>query len=381
MTEERLERIIISVSPEITKSKRSNMRRNSTVKVGASASFSTPKDEAKVVPRYLRASTSSCHDYCKYGRNHTFEAKGKHPILSAFRGDKRASNEEKVGGSELGERKKKPVMKHKVYSDKKVVSVNHILSMASPVEAPSQGEGLNKVSPKQETVVANNPVVPAFAEDRASQTEVRHQSYKSNSGEGRKKPLIKFKVSPDKKLGQFDKQKATKSTDQYESESSTISEASDSVGLQGGKDSKKSFRRSAMVHPEEADLAPHKLKFRSGKVIDLQCENNGPKRLKFRKGRSTDENANNKGDIGRRSFRRRKEVSSGGSKDPTLEAKTVVLKHQDVQEKKDMQGLLNHVIEETASKLVETRKSRVKALVGAFESVISLQESKAPLII
>ncbi|KAK1297023.1 hypothetical protein QJS10_CPB15g01327 [Acorus calamus] len=112
-----------------------------------------------------------------------------------------------------------------------------------------------------------------------------------------------------------------------------------------------------MVHPEEADLAPHKLKFRSGKVIDLQCENNGPKRLKFRKGRSTDENANNKGDIGRRSFRRRKE---------------------DVQEKKDMQGLLNHVIEETASKLVETRKSRVKALVGAFESVISLQESKAP---
>ncbi|KAK1273394.1 hypothetical protein QJS04_geneDACA007948 [Acorus gramineus] len=569
MTEERLERIIISVSPEITKSKRSNMRRNSTGKVGASASFSTPKDEAKVVPRYLRASTSSCHDYCKYGRNHTFEAKGKHPILSAFRGDKRASNEEKVGGSELGERKKKPVIKHNVYSDKKVVSVNRILSMASIVEAPIQGEGLNKVSHKQETVVSDNPVVPAFAEDRASQTEVRHQSYKSNSGEGKKKPIIKLKVSPDKKLGQFDKLKATKWTgqssagkiisskklvfpspakkhepsselstslkpklsevrltplskqppskqspgmtgkrsseiktvkdvgssriggkktakpltasvtpkisvngdarlrtrkkdgnlkaafpapgpkntkkseslddkisektlyiidtklengssestreqelekdqssppfptssssplsrsssryisslheeDQYESESSTISEASDSVGLQGGKDSKKSFRRGAMVHPEEADLAPHKLKFRSGKVIDLQCENNGPKRLKFRKGRSMGENANNKGDSGRRSFRRRKEVSSGGSKDLTLEAKTVVLKHQDVQEKKDMQGLLNHVIEETASKLVETRKSRVKALVGAFESVISLQESKAPLII
>ncbi|KAK1305806.1 hypothetical protein QJS10_CPA10g02036 [Acorus calamus] len=566
MTEERLKRIIISVSPEITKSKRSNLRRNSTGKVGASASFSTPKDEAKVVPRYLRASTSSCHDYCKYGRNHTFEAKGKHPILSAFRGDKQASNEEKVGESELGERKKKPVMKHKFFSDKKVVSVNHILSMASPVEAPTQGEGLTKVSPKQETVVSNNPVVPAFAEDRASQTLVRHQSYKSNSGEGKKKPIIKFKVPLDKKLGQFDKPKATKSTgqssagkiisskklvfpspatpsselstslkpklhevrltppskqppskqspgmtgkrsseiktvkdvgsskiggkktakpltafvtpkisvngdarlrtrkkdenlkaafpapgpkntkkseslddkisektlyiidtklengssestieqelekdqssppfptssssplsrsssryisslheeDQYESESSTISEASDSVGLQGGKDTKKSFRRGAMVHPEEADLAPHKLKFRSGKVIDLQCENNGPKILKFRKGRSMGENANNKGDIGRRSFRRRKEVSSGGSKDPTLEAKTVVLKHQDVQEKKDMQGLLNHVIEETASKLVETRKSRVKALVGAFESVISLQESKAPLII
>jgi hypothetical protein len=34
------------------------------------------------------------------------------------------------------------------------------------------------------------------------------------------------------------------------------------------------------------------------------------------------------------------------------------------------------VIEETASKLVESRKSKVKALVGAFETVISLQDGK-----
>ncbi|CAA6657434.1 unnamed protein product [Spirodela intermedia] len=40
-------------------------------------------------------------------------------------------------------------------------------------------------------------------------------------------------------------------------------------------------------------------------------------------------------------------------------------------------GLFNHVIEETASKLVETRRSKVKALVGAFETVISLQEGKS----
>ncbi|PHT29649.1 hypothetical protein CQW23_30761 [Capsicum baccatum] len=50
----------------------------------------------------------------------------------------------------------------------------------------------------------------------------------------------------------------------------------------------------------------------------------------------------------------------------------IVLRRQDVQEKKDVQGLLNNVIEETASKLVETGKSKVKALVGAFETVISL---------
>ncbi|KAM5570838.1 hypothetical protein ABKV19_011473 [Rosa sericea] len=54
----------------------------------------------------------------------------------------------------------------------------------------------------------------------------------------------------------------------------------------------------------------------------------------------------------------------------------VVLRHQDVKGKKGDQKLFNNVIEETASKLVETRKSKVKALVGAFETVISLQDNR-----
>ncbi|KAK7295427.1 hypothetical protein RJT34_18335 [Clitoria ternatea] len=54
----------------------------------------------------------------------------------------------------------------------------------------------------------------------------------------------------------------------------------------------------------------------------------------------------------------------------------VVLRHQDVQVKKDGRILYNNVIEETAGKLVETQKSKVKALVDAFETVISLQEKR-----
>ncbi|XP_011077172.1 microtubule-associated protein RP/EB family member 1-like [Sesamum indicum] len=46
-----------------------------------------------------------------------------------------------------------------------------------------------------------------------------------------------------------------------------------------------------------------------------------------------------------------------------------------VQGKKDT-AVSNDVIKETASKLREQRKNRVKALAGAFESVISLQEAK-----
>ncbi|PHT28510.1 hypothetical protein CQW23_31892 [Capsicum baccatum] len=59
----------------------------------------------------------------------------------------------------------------------------------------------------------------------------------------------------------------------------------------------------------------------------------------------------------------------------------IILRHQDVQEKKDVQCLLNNVIEETTSKLVETGKSKVKDLVGAFETVISLHNKPSAVIV
>lgn len=49
------------------------------------------------------------------------------------------------------------------------------------------------------------------------------------------------------------------------------------------------------------------------------------------------------------------------------------LHHHDLQTKKDVQFLFNYVIEETISKLAERRKGTVKSLVGAFETLISLQ--------
>lgn len=55
------------------------------------------------------------------------------------------------------------------------------------------------------------------------------------------------------------------------------------------------------------------------------------------------------------------------------EDEKVAVKQQVVHGKKDSPAY-NDVIEQTASKLVEKRKSKVKALVGAFETVISLQE-------
>ncbi|KAF5202431.1 Plant calmodulin-binding protein-like protein [Thalictrum thalictroides] len=132
-------------------------------------------------------------------------------------------------------------------------------------------------------------------------------------------------------------------------------------------------RRGATIHPDGDDPA-HKLKFRRGKVVDLQSENNTPRRLKFRKRRVLGDDRKGNGEATRRNFIEREINDGDDSAEP--ESGKVVLRHQDVNGRKDAQGLFNNVIEETASKLAETRKSKVKALVGAFETVISLQESK-----
>lgn len=144
----------------------------------------------------------------------------------------------------------------------------------------------------------------------------------------------------------------------------------DEVKLSPAKEShNKTVRKSRAVVSEDKC---HKLKFRSGKVVDVQLDNNSPRRLRFRRARVLAAQ-DSKGET-------RKALKKAGAKDDTIGAEVssekVVLKHQNVQDKKDAQGLFNNVIEETASKLVESRKSKVKALVGAFETVISLQETK-----
>ena len=134
-------------------------------------------------------------------------------------------------------------------------------------------------------------------------------------------------------------------------------------------------RKAGMVFSEDKNSQPLKLKFRQGKVVDIQSANDSPRRLKFRQGRMLGENQIVKANARRRGFKRTGR-GDGDTKSMEADPPKVVLRHQDVQGKKDAQGLFNNVIEETASKLVEARKSKVKALVGAFETVISLQEKK-----
>ncbi|KNA08761.1 hypothetical protein SOVF_159760 [Spinacia oleracea] len=124
---------------------------------------------------------------------------------------------------------------------------------------------------------------------------------------------------------------------------------------------------------EEKDASAWKVKFKRGTVVALQTTNNAPKKLRFKRAKYLGEDENGKSDADRKS----KNENDVGNEthDAELGPEKVRLRHQEASEKKDDVDL-NNVIEETASKLVKTRKSKVKALVGAFETVMSLRDRK-----
>ncbi|PNY14748.1 hypothetical protein L195_g011433 [Trifolium pratense] len=162
-------------------------------------------------------------------------------------------------------------------------------------------------------------------------------------------------------------------------------------------------------------IPTRKLTFRRGKVIEIQPQsNNIPRRLKFRSARLLGDDIRRDVNGTRKRTVADKEVDGGelhsaniktekvDLKQQTVErskngnfgrriggvdrsriygsksgSDKVVLRHQNVEwKKKQNSGLYNNVIEETASKLTELRKSKVKALVGAFETVISLDSPR-----
>ncbi|XP_066357320.1 uncharacterized protein [Miscanthus floridulus] len=97
-----------------------------------------------------------------------------------------------------------------------------------------------------------------------------------------------------------------------------------------------------------------------------------PARLRSRRGEDPSSATSGRGiHLRIRSLRRCGVGGSGGAGTSGFIVPAVALRHQKTLEKKKSQRLYNSHIEETATRLVKTRKSRVKALVGAFESVIS----------
>ncbi|KAK3226025.1 hypothetical protein Dsin_005887 [Dipteronia sinensis] len=158
-------------------------------------------------------------------------------------------------------------------------------------------------------------------------------------------------------------------------ESSEDSEMKTENGiLHSSKENSSRSRNGGTISLKGKSDSVQKLTFRKGKVIELQQEDNTPRRLKFKQ-RLLGGNQNVEGDDASRdrvitSVEKKEDCSKEASVTKT-ESKKVVLRRRDVKGGTNSCSLCNNVIEETVSKLVKTRASKVKALVGAFESLIS----------
>lgn len=140
--------------------------------------------------------------------------------------------------------------------------------------------------------------------------------------------------------------------DQY-SEYSEYSENSESGSHDEQGESARVRKERRMMAGEEDNQGVEILRFRRGQELPVREEKQALERRRFRRGKNIDHS------------------------DSNPQPENVVLRHQDVQGRKASEEfMLNHVIEETVNKLAHTRKSKVKALVGAFETVISLKESE-----
>ncbi|KAD7479480.1 hypothetical protein E3N88_02616 [Mikania micrantha] len=339
-----------------------------------------------VKSRYLRPSTGSCHDRCKNGMKDESELKKP---TRRFRVRKILVKKNKVKRSiESVERNKFTKTKTKPSTGAKIKQESS--SSSKRIGVSVHGSLINRKSAQNEFKLTKN--------------NVKAKPVSSSILNGQKD---KKEVKNVKKTGTVNKQVSIEecenayiaSEDEYE-----IIICKDKEN--GG--SKVKFMRGRVVEVELEDDGPRRLRFRRGKI--LMDNEDGPIRLKFRRGKILGINEedgprrhkfrfrkgkileDNEDDVPTcLKFRRGKiledeeeqsiakinlkeKIVEEATDDSKNKSETVTLKHQEMQEKKEAQELLNRLIEETASKLEVDRKTKVEALVGAFESVISLQD-------
>lgn len=408
-------------------------------KTTKSIGSNTPPDrtgDAKAVPNYLRPSAGSCHHVCKYGGKHTFEGRDAHTAQPKPRKQPAVSDDQK-----------------RMLIKARSVSRRRVGDFSKPEKANKAVVDKEKEveTVKWKDIVAYD-TVPAYEESSPQPEKILAEV--TNSGDGKKKDVMKGKRSHDKakiteqeidvkKKNESLSKKLVKSVrSKLTGKASTEPQAANKVAspsLKNTNTGRKSVkpprvkkaatlpvekkavdqqmvqgdettdvkegitlcpldqeeyaaaesRRPIPVHRRVKSMsissrsvrfpfvrqasknsATFKLRSKSSKGPILPSEEEKPTRLRFRKGRVAGEESSSGIQLRIRSLRRRGVGVSGGANTGFV-VPAVTLKHQKTLEKKRSQRLYNNLIEETASKLAKTRKSRVKALVGAFETLIS----------
>jgi hypothetical protein len=435
---------------------------------------SSANNEEKVVPHYRRASTGSCHDFCKYGKNIAVEAKKRSFIPKlAERKQLLQSSQKNIGevvvtsgvklrASADSEPMKTSLVKRRESTDSQLqisnasdttkviktrpgrlvqpdnevvvnkkkaslVKVKQSLPLRNVQNSSTyktRRQEVSSTSKKEEPLlkstfqtVKTNPISTSQMAKTSSKSTSKKtrtsmnldsskvasprasllkSSQKRNAGINIHKSLktasrvknhpMPRKVEPEEQYNEaeektlyviIESEDQTFQSDQEEPKYATSELEEDSCLGNNGKENMDNLE--ILDLEVEENEKPQKGETENLEVLDLEVEDNE----KPQKGET--ENLV-KTQIEKNSFESGKVSKDNNATDDKVDAdetvaitgfEKVVLRHQDVKGKKDEQVLSNNVIEETASKLVEIQRSKVKALVSAFETLISLNEKKA----
>jgi len=372
---------------------------------------------AKPVPGYLRPAAGSCHHVCKYGGTHAFEDKEatkkphrkKQPpaapaaalesqsrvmvkVRSVFRrrvGDSSRAAVEKATAAAAGKAGSGDAGKKKDATAKGKKSHGKASKTTGQVDAArqtTQDETLDKKSTKPPKGKNKKPMAALLVDDKKGIDQELLHGYQTLSPS-----LMQSRASLLRDLEQEmvhgeaanagRAPRAPCSLDEEELAAAAAAAAETSRAIPAHRRVKSmgisSSSRSAR-HPfarqasKTSSSGTFKLRSsRSTRTPVMSAEEEKPAGPRSRRGEDASSGSAGRGiQLRIRSLRRRGVGGSGGA-GAGFVVPAVALRHQKTLEKKRSQRLYNNLIEETASKLVKTRKSRVKALVGAFESVIS----------
>ncbi|KAI4320401.1 hypothetical protein MLD38_033887 [Melastoma candidum] len=328
------------------------------------------------ISRYLGPLPGSCHDFCKYGN-------GKEARLDTRSVMSRGRTKMKLSGGHgskeeihligiLKDEHQANKMNSATEMRKKAGSSQQPKSKMRSIPASSRGAMKPKGTNTLPRVPSENYGLPAKVKSIMSigtGKSTGHSIHSTAPHEAQKKN----KTEQSKR----DNREGVQGEESYSNDGKVESETSESTDYHSTpsfpelRDSGRSCRFSDFTESDgvnttgeedeakvnlsaEDDYGAEKLNFRREKVNGLKSLIQSPRRLKLRRHSDGHENK-----------------ASGYSSDPG--SMKVDLRHWQMQEK-EATRLLNDIIEETAAELSRTHKSKVKALVGAFETVISLQD-------
>lgn len=221
---------------------------------------------------------------------------------------------------------------------------------------------------------------------KSVKSEIQQPSVKKiSSGSGKKTPTLLPSLSPpsseevkERRVTKSDPRPIRQTTSRSKTGLSEKKESGSATLVTNSKTESKIIRPKRIglkVTPPPPSGPPTRpVSFRKGKVLEPKPEDSTPTSIKLKKRVVQEPKLRSDGNKKKKNLKEGVgKVSSYNSGESKREK--VVLRHRKVEAKKKLQTLFNNVIEETVSKLEEVRKSKVKALVGAFETVISLQDS------